>query len=206
MTASISIWLKDILPRTPGVVRSVAARELILAAREFYRDSTYWRAVVESTYWDAGDYAFTVPSPDTGAEVLQVLSVEVNGQDLTSKVERPQGDRGTGTPTLWFPTGPDTIEVWPTPDMYEDAMRVRVILIPVVGATTLPDVALKKHYDALLDGVLGRLYAHPAKAYSNTDLGTYHLNRFRAAIATAAGEVKQGGFAGQNWRYPSFGK
>jgi len=206
VTASTAVWLKDILPRTPGVVRQVAKRELILAAREFYRDSYAWREVIESVYWDDGTYQFTVPTPHSYAEVIQIMQVEVNGSPLTPKSERPMGDRGDGTPTVWFPTGPDRMEVWPTPEMYEDTLRVRVVLIPDVEATELPDIAAAKHYEALLDGVLGRLYAHPAKPYSNPQLGEYHLRRFRNAIGAAAGEFKQGGFAGQNWTYPRFGK
>jgi hypothetical protein len=206
MSVSISVWLKDILPRTPGIMRSVAKRELVLAAREFYRDSTAWRAYVESVYWDSGDFAYTVPSPDTAAEVMQVLGIEVNGSDLNMKAERPKGDRGSGTPTVWYPTGPDTLEIWPTPDMYDDTVLARVVLIPTVDAVTLPDVAQTRHYEGILDGVLGRLYAHPAKPYSNPTLGQYHLNRFRNFIGVAAGEVKQGGAAGQNWAYPRFGK
>jgi hypothetical protein len=206
MSASISVWLKDILPRTPGIERKVAARELILTAREFYKQSTAWRDISESVYWDSGDFTYTVPPPDDTCEVLQILSVEVNGVPLTAKVERPLGDRGSGTPTIWYPTGANTVEVWPTPEMYEDTLRVRTILIPVVTAIVLPDIAASKHYEGILDGVLGRLYAHPSKAYSNPTLGTYHLNRFRAAIAEAKGEVTQGGFAGQNWQYPRFGK
>lgn len=206
MTASISIWLKDVLPRTPGVVRAVARREFNLAAREFYRDSGAWRDVVESVYWDDGTYQFTVPTPYAYGEVNQIVEVEVNGQPLTPKSERPRGDRGDGTPTLWFPTGPDTMEVWPTPEMYEDTLRVRVALIPTVDATEFPNISLAKHYEGLLDGVLGRLYAHPAKPYSNPSLGEYHLRRFRNAIGVAAAEFKQGGFAGQNWTYPRYGK
>ena len=206
MTVSTSLWLKDILPRTPGIERAVAKREMILTAREFYRDSYAWREVVESVYWDDGTYQFTIPTPYSYAEVIQVIQVEVNGQPLTPRVERPVGDRQDGTPTDWFPTGPDTIEVWPTPEMYEDTLRVRVVLLPTITATELPNIASAKHYEALLDGVLGRVYAHPAKAYSNPQLGEYHLRRFRTAIGAAAGEFKTGGFAGQNWTFPRFGK
>lgn len=206
MTVSISVWLKDILPRTPGIVRQVAKRELINAAREFYRQSAAWREVCESVYLDDGDYQYTVVPQSSDSEVIQVTSVEVNGALLTPKTERPVGDRGDGTPLYWYPTGLDTIEIWPTPEQYDDDVRVRAILIPTEAATTLPDVAYGKHYEGILDGVLGRLYGHPAKPYSNPAFAEYHLRRFRNAIGEAAGEQKQGGFAGQNWQFPRFGK
>ncbi len=206
MSASISNWLKDILPRTPGVVRQVAKREFINTAREFYRQSGAWREVCESVFFADGDYQYTVVPQNPESEVIQITSVEVNGIPLTAKTERPLGDRGDGTPTSWFPTGPDTIEIWPTPEQYDDEVRVRAILIPTDAATTLPDFAYSKHYEGLLDGTLGRLYGHPAKPYSNPTIATYHLNRFRNAIAEAAGEQRQGGFGGQNWQFPRFGK
>lgn len=206
MSASISVWLRDILPRTPGAVRGVAKREFINTAREFYRQSGAWREVIESTFFADDTYQYTVLPEATNGEVIQILSVEVNGQLLTAKSERPLGDRGDGTPLYWFPTGPNTVEIWPTPELYDDEVRIRAILIPTDTADTLPDFSYSKHYDALLDGVLGRLYGHPAKPYSNPVLAEYHLRRFRDAIATAAAEQKQGGFAGQNWQFPRFGK
>lgn len=206
MSASIAIWLKDILPRTPGIVRQVAKREFLNTAREFYRQSGAWREVCESVFFADNDYQYTVVPQNSESEVIQVTSVEVNGIPLIAKTERPLGDRGDGTPTTWYPTGLDTIEIWPTPEQYDDEVRVRAILIPTDTATTLPDVAYAKHYEALLDGTLGRLYGHPAKPYSNPALATYHLNRFRNAIGEAAAEQKGGGFAGQNWQFPRFGK
>lgn len=206
MSQSLSIWLKDILPRTPGVVRAVAKRELILAAREFYRDSAAWREVTDNFYFDVGDYTYTAVSSDASAEVMLITGVEANGSPLTKKAERPTGERTTGTPLYWIPTGGGTFQLWPTPDMYEDEVVVRTILIPAATTSTLPDIAYTLHYDALLDGVLGRLYAHPAKPYSNPTLGQYHLTRFRNAIGAAAGMTKQGGAPGQNWSFPPFAK
>lgn len=206
MSVSISVWLKDILPRTPGVVRAVARRELINTAREFYRQSGAWREVLENTYFDDGDYQYTVVPSNPESEMIQVTSVEVNGSPLTATTERPVGDRQDGTPTLWFPTGLASIEIWPTPEQYDDDVRVRVILIPTESATTFPDAAYAKYYEALLDGVLGKLYGHPAKPYSNPAFAEYHLRRFRNAISEAAAEQKGGGFAGQNWQFPKFGK
>jgi hypothetical protein len=206
MSVSISVWLKDILPRTPGIVRSVAKRELINAAREFYRQTGAWREVVENTYFDSGDYQYTVIPYAPSSEVIQVMSVEVNGSLLDAKAERPVGDRASGTPTLWFPTGLNTVEIWPTPELYDDDVRIRVVLIPTEDAVTLPSSAYAKYYEALLDGVLGRLYGHPAKPYSNPAFAEYHLRRFRNAIGEAVAEQKGGGFAGQNWQYPRFGK
>lgn len=208
MSVALTNWLKDLLPHTPGIVRSVARREVIKAAREFFRDSTAWREVVQSAYFADGAYALTAVPQSTDSEVLTILSVEANGVPLTLKAERPTGDRPDGTPTCWYPV-PGTVdgfEVWPTPDQYDDEILVRVVLIPTDAATSLPDVAARRHFDGILDGALGRVYGHPAKPYSNPTLAEYHLRRFRNAISKAKGEVQQGAAAGQNWVYPKYGK
>lgn len=203
-----SLWLKDILPRTPGIVRAVAAREFVLAAREFYRDSAAWREAAENFHFIGPEYQYFIDTPDTEAEICRVLGVEIDGVPLRMTAERPQGERTTGQPTGWYPSShdPHVINLWPTPDQYETDVIVRVQLIPSVTSVRLPHSASGLYYEALLDGVLGRLYAHPAKPYSNPTLGEYHLRRFRNAIGAAAGEAKQGWAAGQNWTYPRFGK
>jgi hypothetical protein len=205
---SQSIWLKDILPRTPGIVRSVAKREFTLACREFYRRSAVWRDTIDNVFWVPETYAYSAESPDSAAEISQILAVEVNGLPLNAVVSRPAAIRSTGTPLVWYPSShdPHDFEIWPTADQYDDTVVVRAALIPLVGSTSLPHMASVRHYDALLDGVLGRLYAHPAKAYSNPTLAEYHLKRFNAAISAAAAEAKQGSFVGQNWTYPRFAK
>lgn len=207
MTTSISVWLKDILPRTPGVVRAVAKRELLLAAREFYRVSLAWREVLDNYEFISDVYGYTVTTNNADAEVYRIMAVEVDGLPLNGRTERPAGTRSTATsPTDWYATGNDTFDIWPTPDQYVDDVVVRVALLPTESATTLPTQALNDHYEVILDGVLGRLYSHPAKAYSNPEMATYHMRRFRDGIAWARGEQTQGGKAGQNWYFPPFAK
>lgn len=206
MSASISIWLKDILPRTPGVVRSVAKRELLNTAREFYRQSTVWREVIEASSITRTSDRFTVNPSDATSEVFQIYYVTFNNIPLEGKSEKPVGERPNGTPITWYSYDYDTFELWPLPSESQPNIQARVFLIPKETATTLPDTAYSKYYEGILDGVLGRLYGHPAKPYSNPAIAEYHLRRFRNFIGEAAAEAKQGGFAGQNWKFPAFGK
>jgi hypothetical protein len=207
MSEPLSTWLKDILPHVPGVVRSVAKRELILAAREFYRQSGAWREVVQYVDVVDGQLGYSVAPSDDRAEVAFIYSVEWDGRVLPPKSEMPVQRMEAGQPRCWYPTGPATFGLWPMPDMYEeDALTVRVIQTIRADATSLPPIAKVRHYDGILDGVLGRLMSHPAKPYTNPTVGTYHLNRFRNAIAMAAAEVKTGVPSGQNWTFPSYGK
>jgi hypothetical protein len=203
--ASTATWLKDILPQTPGANRQVAKRELLLACREFFEQSAAWRVVVvETLIADDPDYSFSPYDSDTN--VTKILSVEFNGTPLRKLARRPAGEYpDADSPTSYFITEPDTIHLWPNPQVgLVDGLTVEVALVPNEATTTLPAVAASLYYDAIRDGVLGRLFAHPAKPYSDATKATYHLNRFRAAIGKYAGRAKSGN--GQNWTYPCFGK
>lgn len=205
MSESVATWLKDFLPRTPGAVRAVAKRELINAAREFFRESAVWLHIDEDIDFVAGTYTYTATPPDANSEIVQIYSVERNGLPLQFKVERPLGERETGTPLYWT-ADKANFTLWPTPVEDDTTVIVRSILIPTASTSVLPDMAASKYYEGILDGALARMYGHPAKPYSNPQYATYHLNRFRNAIGVAAGERKTGGISGPNWQFPSFGK
>lgn len=140
--------------------------------------------------------------------MVQILELEYKGKPLRKLAGRPPGDASTGTPVSWFlGPAPNQVTLWPTPDQTEaDVLTARVVLNILPTATDLPDFAYIHHYDALLDGVLGKLYSHPAKPYSNATLAQYHLRRFQNGIGVATGQAKQGYVKGQNWTYPTYDK
>ena len=208
MTQPIATWLKDILPRTPGIHRKVAKRELLLTCREFCVDSGVWREVLEPVDIVADTNEYTFVSSDPTADVFQILYVESEGRPLTKITQRPlDATTPTGTPRAWYPKAMNVVRLWPTPNAALPAtLRARVLLTLKDTATEVPDFFYTKFYDALLDGVLGRIFAHPAKGYTNPELGQYHLRRFRAAIKTATGQGIQGGVVGQDWTFPPYAK
>jgi hypothetical protein len=121
---------------------------------------------------------------------------------------RPSGIEITAdSPTRYYLEDPDTVRIWPTPAAtVEDALTFYAMLTPKQTVTHLPRIAATHHYDALLDGALGRCMSHPAKPYSDLVRGQYHLKRFRNAIALYAGMAKQGYAGAQAWRFPRFAK
>lgn len=205
MTVSVSVWLKDILPQTPGLVRSVATRELILAAREFYEKSTAWRTVLQFDM-DADDADYTLTPVDADCEVTKIMDVAFNGTPMRKFFRRPDGTyEEATTPYAYFITEPDTIHLWPKPTTaLADGLTAYIALVPLRTATLLPDVTEKLHYEAILDGLLGRLFSHPAKPYSDTARAQYHLSRFQNAIGEYAARAKAGN--GPSWTFPRFGK
>jgi hypothetical protein len=204
----IDTWLKDLLPRTPGINRKVAKRELLLAIREFYEQSASWRVVVGPRDSRANKRRYILSPYDAYANIVQVLSVEYMGYPLKALTRRPAGaEPNADRPTSFYLEDPDHVRVWPTPSTtVEDALTFHVALTPKMSVTHVPRLASTNHYDALLDGALGRIYSHPAKPYSNPSLGTYHLQRFRAAIGKYAGRAKTGYAGAASWQYPRYGK
>lgn len=207
--AKLDTWLKDILPRTPGIVRKVAKRELVLACREFFERSAAWRVVVGPKNLIANKKTYYTSPYDAYSDVVRVFSVELSGSPLNVLLRRPAGVEPEATlpHSYYLNTTPAQVRVWPMPTTSKtNALTFYLALTPKVTVTKLPSIAQTHFYDAILDGVLGRIYAHPAKPYSNPTLGQYHLRRFSVAIGHYAAEAKKGFGEATSWTFPRFGK
>lgn len=204
----LQTWLRDILPRTPGAVRKVAARELVLAAREFFERSAAWRVVIGPKDLRAVKKRYTLSPYDAYSDVVQILGVELEGCPLQLYTRQPALGRSADRPLGFWLESPDTVRLWPTPTVsVDEALTFAVALAPKLTVSHLPRMAQTHFYEALFDGVLGRMYAHPSKPYTDPTLAQYHLKRFRNAIGAYAGQAKQGFAPGAvSWRFPRFGK
>jgi hypothetical protein len=207
--AKLDTWLKDILPHTPGIVRKVAKRELVLACREFFEKSAAWRVVVGPKSLVANKRTYYTSPYDAYSDVVRVFSVELNGRPLKVMLRRPAGvEPDAETPHSYFiGTSPAQVRVWPTPSVsVPNGLTFYLALTPKATVTKLPSIALTHFYDAILDGVLGRILGHPAKPYSNPVLAQYHLRRFSVACGHYAAEAKKGFGEAVSWTFPRFGK
>lgn len=208
MSQPIATWLKALLPRTPGASRPVVLDEFRAAAREFFTRSFAWREVIGPFDSVAAQTTYSLTSADPLADVAAVLQVDYNGRPLNPAPSRPPlVNDSADIPTAWYGAGLGAFSLSPVPSTGGTDMLVAYVALTLKpAATDVPDYVYTHFYDALFDGTLGRLYAHPAKPYSNTTGAQYHLGRFRAAIAEGAGMAKEGLINAQNWRYPRFGK
>lgn len=204
----LQVWLRDILPRTPGLVRKVAARELVLTAREFFERSSAWRTMLGPVDLKSVKKRYSLSPVDAYSDVVQVLGVAFNGCPLKKLVAQPAQFRSADQPTHYWLESPDVVRLWPTATTtVEDALTFYVALAPKQTVSHLPRIAQTHFYEALFDGVLGRVMSHPAKPYTNPILAQYHLKRFRNAIGVYAGQAKQGFSPGApSWSFPKFGK
>lgn len=201
-------WLKDTLPMLPGVVRGVAARELVLACREFFERSYAWQTVIEDQNAKEGRKQYWLSPLDQYTNVIGVLGVAYKGVALARLPARParrSSSTSSNTPQAYYsPDAPDSIEVYPDLDHDEDAgLSFHVALTPKPSVEHLPRVAEIKYYDAILDGFLARMYMHPNKPYSSFTLAQAKRKSFNAWIGRYAGQAKQGNINAQNWSYPA---
>lgn len=197
--------LNDTIPQTPGIIRSVALRELRLAAREFFERSYAWTVLVPDVDVDAGDVPVQVDDNDANTEVIGILNIAFNGQDLSSFGRKPSRQYGTtDQPTGYYLTSnPDEFVVYPTLENAQTAAAdVLVALIPSFTATDLPRQITLKYYDAIVEGYLARVYAHPNKPYSSPMLAGSMRHSFLRRIGYYMAQRKQGWNNSQQWCYP----
>ena len=200
-------WLKDTLPMLPGAVRGVAARELVLACREFFERSYAWQTLIEDQNAKAGRKQYWLSPLDQYTNVVGVLGVAFNGEPLNKLIVRPLSRSSSTTSNkpygFYMPDAPDSIELYP--DLSEDAsaaLTYWVALTPKVSVEHIPRVAEIKYYDAILDGFLARMHMHPNKPYSSLTLAQARRKSFNSWIGRYAGQAKQGNVNAQNWVYP----
>ena len=203
-TESIEAVLKDILPHTPGVIRSVAARECRLAMREFFEKSLAWAEEVEGVAIPTGDVAIQVDDGDANTEVIAILSVKIGDSTsgynpVTPLARMPSQITGTESkPWNWYVTSsPDEFKLHPYQSgSTTNDLRVFVGLMPAldidINDLTLPRQITLRYHQAILDGTLARLYLQPSKPYSQPMLGAQLRNKFLKAAGYYAAQRKKG--------------
>lgn len=145
---------------------------------------------------------------DAYTDIVGILGIEFQGTPLAALARKP-GDTTTTSNRArgYWLEQPDTAVLYPIPtETVASALTFYVALTPKVTVTHLPRIAQTHFYEALRDGVLSRLFAHPSKPYSNPLLADFHGKRFRNSIALYAGQAKKGFAGAGSWCFPSFGK
>ena len=212
-TESHDQLLKDTLADLPGVVRSVALRELRLAMREFFEKSYAWTKSVSGIAIPDGDIPIQVDDGDANTEVIAVLNVGVGTaadgyQDLHAMGAEPNKHESGTKPHAWYVTSnPDEFGLHPyVSGSTTDTLKARVALIPAfdtaADADALPRQITLKYYDAIKNGFLARMYDQPKKPYTDHVLAAQLRHNFLRAIGFYAAQRKQGYNNSQNWSYP----
>lgn len=189
----VALFMDALRVHLPGARDGVLQQETFFTVNELCRTAYIWREAVEIPL-SLGSSLYTIPAP---GEIVAVLFTEHLTVDLSASVTDPiQGLISLG--------------VTPTAADLETPVFISMVLAPKAENPINLDALLPAHLwvqwiETIKDGVLGRMMSQPAKPYSNLQMATYHLRRFRNSMATARHLTNTGNVPGaQRWCFPKW--
>jgi hypothetical protein len=170
----------------PGALDNAIKTEFYNVALEFLDGSDVWREDLK-VHVRANKTAYEL-SPT--AEVTRLIEfVDGNGIPVTATMAEPAVVILNNTPSV--------------DDTFVATVAYKVNGVDSAGYPDMPDWITSKYLLDLIDGIVARMMAQPAKPYSNPTMAVYHMRKFRNGIATAKAQASGANlFGGQRWRFP----
>lgn len=201
----VAYVLNECRIKLPGASDSGIQQELWGTIKEFLQDTNAW-IEHQKLLVTAGVQSYVV-TPREGGQIIRLVGV-IDGN--RSPVSAAMQNLGTldvfqtiNISSVVIPPTDTTLAAnhpWTFCVVKNIAFPQTKDLLPIA-----PEFVLKVYSQAIIDGVLGRMMMQQAKTYTNTQLGTYHLKRFRDEIGTARNDTwNQNLLGGQRWRFPAF--
>lgn len=173
-----------------GASNGAIKNEFYDVLSEFLNDSSAWTEAVQFTV--IGDnVTVAYPVQVTEGQIIRLAGVvDANG------TPQPALMLDIGTITLQYPANNNQVFT---------ATFVKNVYLPLTkdDIPVGPDWLLPIWHVGLLDGILGKMFNTPGRAYSNNDKAIYHLKRFRDAIARArVSKLRASTLGSQAWAFP----
>jgi hypothetical protein len=194
----LSAFYNFVMPELPGVPLALVDQHLLTVARDFCDRTSVWRDSFPDLYPMPGysTLPLDLPEPRSRAAFVRLLDVRVGEQWLWSALE----PRGTVSGTPQWPPGQPPFTIADTPMGLEitfdtePVARVQLVgsMQPAIGATSLPDVLLNKHSEAIRTGVLSRLMRMVGKPWSNAEQAGLYGQTYDAECNLAAYQAARG--------------
>lgn len=194
--------LEEAKAHLPGARDEVMRFELRRAMDEFFKVTQAWQEDIGFKV-KPGKFGYEI-SPSSNAQIIRLIYVK-NANDIVLAAAMPvipiiQLQREPSEP------GRDTVSV--ALSLFTGGScggcgnSVNKCCCDNWG---IPGWILTRWNEVFFDGLLYRMMMQPQKPYTNTELGLYHGQRFRAGMADARGATKQQNlYDGQAWRFPAF--
>ncbi len=189
--------IKNARVSLPGSLDDAILLELFNVLDQFYRESNIWMENVPFSAF-SGDPPGTIYyiEPESVSTIVRLISVvNVDGFNQRAFMSIP-GE-------VTFVSPPPDHE--PAKDYTYTAQVVLSIIDPMQrnGYPEFPEWTLEKYSTGILNGLLGRMMAQPAKPYTNLQLAALHLNAFRRTISIASTEsIHRNVGNAQAWMFP----
>lgn len=184
--------IKNARTSLPGALDNVILLELFNVLDDFFRNSRIW----------AEDIPFSVTASDP---VGTVYYIEPESVSSIVALMHVRDENNFYTKALMEIPGEVTFVLPPGNSVTYTANVALSILDPVQrdGYPEFPAWVLEKYGVGILDGLLGRMMAQPAKPYTNAKLADVRLKLFRQTTSIASTEsLHRNVQGGQSWTYP----
>lgn len=192
--AEFETLVSNALIKLPGASTAGIKTELFSVMKEFFTDSNAWTEDI-TFQAQAGTVNYLL-SPLDGGQIIRLQGVwDQNGIGVQAFM------RNFGTLRLGCAPSNTPSDLW-------TARVVKTVVLPTTkeDVPIAPDWALRVYGEYVMDGLIGRMMAHANKSYTNKELATYHLRRFRTEIQTARTAAKADNLQGaQAWAFPRQG-
>jgi hypothetical protein len=189
MTLALDRILDNARIHLPSALDDALRLELFNVLDEFFRATSMWQEDVTFNV-RPGVISYEIANFDPG-QMIALMGI-VNGDLL---------------PISGTMREPGTIIVLNDPSKRET--YTATVALTVVDPTDrdgnpeCPEWILQKYFADVLEGLLGRMMAQPAKPYSSERLAIYHTRKFRNVMANARVEAWHHNlYGGQRWQFP----
>ena len=175
--------------QVPGALDAALLLALTPVMKDFLSGSNVWQEKIQ----------FNVAPTDTSLEYILVSS-EAGQINRLLSVENAQK-----VPVRAVMPVPGTVQLSIDPGQAETyTALVSLTSVATNSYPEFPDWILAKYFNELLHGLIGALYAQPAKPYTSPQLATVHMRKFRQGISLARVSAnRQNTYSAQRWRFPS---
>lgn len=183
-----------------GVSDAALRGEFYDVLSEFLNDSSMWKQQITIAY-QANVRAYPLNVPEG---IILRLDGALDWGPVVPTIN-PPNPNVVPMPVLMQDVGTLLMKNTPNAAGYAQVQLVCNTKLPKDNKTApdAPVTLLPIWHVGLLDGVLGKFMTSPNKSYFNMTLGTYHLKRFRDAIARARVSALRANTNGsQTWRFP----
>jgi hypothetical protein len=184
--------MNDLRVKLPSARDDVIKQEIYSAADEFFKTSGVWREEITFPVTTTS-LIYDIESEETYAKIHRLVRVTT--------------DDDTPLPINAIMKVPHevTLRYYPAvADTYIATVQLTIgEPVDSEGFPHIPTWAYDQYRESLLDGTLGRMMSQLSKPWSNDRMSTYHLRRFRNAMAQARVDGQRTFLQGaQAWSFP----
>lgn len=196
MSQTLDRVVNNVATHLPGAVTSVIQLELFNVLNDFFSTSNIWQEEIPFTVRaaDAVPTTYYIEQESVSSIVRLLYIIDGNKLPVAGVMATP---------------GEIVLSQSPSQDGTLTATVALTTSDPVGsdGFPEFPDWIVNKYCTGIIDGVIGRMMAQPAKPYTNLQLASVRTRSFRSCVSDAKAEALHKNVNNaQSWVFPRFGR